>query len=298
WIAVLPTEGVLLLIGAGLARLLLAHFSVQVFTTRMPADMMGSMPYLQGLSLNWHDLVFAASLASIATAVCSVIPLLRVSPTELHEGLSEGSRGSAGTTWRRFGGKLVLGELALATILLVSAGLLDQSLYRLLHVDTGIQPDHVATLQVKVPEHEYSTTDQLVALQRQIVARVRSLPGVKSVGTANALPVSSGWGTTWFLVSGRAQSEHNETFNRKVSSGYFATLQARLLEGRYFTDAEDRSKPRVVIINQNLAKKYFPGQDPIGKQISYYDEPRHKMEVVGVVADIKESPLDSESGPA
>lgn len=103
---------------------------------------------------------------------------------------------------------------------------------------------------------------------------------------------------TWFLVAGRAPNEHNQTFNRKVSSGYFTTLQARLLEGRYLSDDEDRSKPRVVIINHSLAKKYFPGEDPVGRQISYFNEPQHKMEIIGVVADIKESPLDSESGPA
>ena len=98
---------------------------------------------------------------------------------------------------------------------------------------------------------------------------------------------------------GRAnRDEHNETFNRQVSSGYFTTLQARLLKGRYFADAEDASGPRVVIINQTLARTYFPYSDPIGKEISYYDEPQHAMQVIGVVADIKESPLDTAGSAA
>ena len=292
-------ESAIIGVGASLLGVTLAQWAMRGFPKLVPADMLGSMPYLQELGLNWHILGFALGLAVIAVVVLAIVPVFRISPTELHEGLTEASRGSAATTWRSLGGNLVVIELAITTVLMVSAGLLDRSLYRLLHIDIGVQADHLATLQVKIPQTRYSRNEQVVALGRQIVSRVASLPGVESVGIANALPVSSGWGSTWFEVLGRAnRDEHNETFNRQVSSGYFTTLKARLLKGRYFADAEDASEPRVVIINQTLARTYFPYSDPVGKEISYYDEPQHAMQVIGVVADIKESPLDTAGSAA
>ena len=140
---------------------------------------------------------------------------------------------------------------------------------------------------------------QGTALAREVVGRIRSLPGVKSVGISSTLPVGTGWGVGRFQITGRPDhGERDEAFYRQVSPGYFITLQARLLRGRYFTEAEDVSRPRVVIINQALAKQYFSGEDPIGKYISYFGEPKSAMQIVGIVGDIREGPLDTKSRPA
>jgi len=293
------TEG-LVLVGAGaLLGLISADWVMQLLTRLIPTDMMGSMPYLQGLSLNFRVVAFAGAIALLAGVLFAITPISRVSLSDMQEGLAEGGRGSAGIVWRRFGSNLVVVELALAVVLLVGAGLLGKSLYRLLRVDIGMKADHLATLGIEGPSSRYAKDEQAIALERRVLDRIASLPGVKAVGIASALPVSSGWGTAWFQVVGRpSHGEHNEAYNRQVSSGYFTALQAPLLRGRYFSEAEDGSKPRVVIINRTLAKQYFPGEDPLGKQVFYSNWPQPPMEIVGVVGDIKEGPLDSETLPA
>jgi predicted permease len=190
-------------------------------------------------------------------------------------------------------------ELAMATVLLVCAGLLGQSLYRLLQVDLGLQPERLVTLEVAAPGSDYRSDEQAIALVREIVNRVEGLPGVESVGiVANGLPVGGNGNTTWFRVLGRPwNGEHNETPERDVSPGYFTALGARLLRGRYFTEAEDGSMPRVAIINQALARQYFSGEDPIGRQLSYLSDPPVPMEIVGIVEDVREGPLDAPIPP-
>jgi macrolide transport system ATP-binding/permease protein len=298
-ITLFAIEGLVLVIIATSIGLILADWTMHALKALIPADMMGSMPFLQGSGLHWHELAFASALAAVGAIAFACAPILLIAPADLHDCLAETGRGSTGINWRQLGGKLVITEVALATVLLVAAGLLDKSLYRLLNVDIGIQPDHLAALQVTLPRPRYSKDEQIISVQREIARRLASLPGVKSAGVANALPVSSGWGSTWFEIFDRPNHhEQNEAFNRQVSSNYFSTVQARLLRGRYFTDAEDASKPSVVIINQSLAQQYFGGEDPIGKQISYYDEPEKPIQVVGVVSDIQESPLDTAKRPA
>lgn len=294
------TEGLVLIVGGAALGLVFAHGAMQVLLRLIPADMMFSMPYLRGLGLNLHAVLFALAIALLATVLFSITPTLRLVMTEMREGLAEGGRGSAGTLWRRFGANLVVVELALAVVLLAGAGLLGKSFYRLLHIDLGFQPDHLATLQIAAPDSSYSKDEQAVALARQVVSRVSNLPGVKSVALASVLPVSFNGNTTWIRFLDRPyHGEHNEVNERDVSSEYFTTVQARLLRGRYFTDAEDASKPGVVIINQALARQYFPGQDPIGKKLVHYDlDPKSIREIIGIVDDIKEGPLDSEIWPA
>jgi predicted permease len=191
-------------------------------------------------------------------------------------------------------------ELAIAMVLLVGAGLFGKSLYRLLHVELGLQPDHLATLQLAPPSASYPRDEQRVALEHEIVSRVSALPGVKSAATTVQLPVTGNGNTIWIRFFGRPYNgEHNEVNQRDVSSGYFRALQARLVRGRYFSDADDASKPGVVIINQTLARKYFPGEDPLGKKIGDTDlSPRSITEIIGIVEDIREGPLASEIWPA
>ena len=293
------TEGLALVVVGSALGLLSSFWAMQILTRLIPEDLLAQMPFLHGLGLNVHVLAFAGLISLLAAALFSLTPSLRLSLPEMREGLGEGSRGSAGTTWRRLGSKLVVLELATAVVLLVGAGLLGKSLYLLLHVDIGLQPDHLATLQVAAPKSTYAKDEQIIALERQVVNRIASLPGVKSVGISSDLPVN-GWGdTTWFRVLGRPwHGEHNEVPERDVSSDYFTTLGARLLRGRYFAEVEDASKPHVAIINQTFTKQYFPGEDPIGKHLSFLSDPPIPIEIVGIVEDIKEGQLDTENRPA
>lgn len=294
------TESSVLIAAGSVLGLIFAGWVMRLLARLIPADIMVATPYLQELSLNAHALELAGSVALLAAVLFSITPTLRLQLSEMREALAEGSRGSAGNTWRRLGSNLVVLELAIAVVLLVGAGLLGKSFYRLLHVELGFQPDHLATLQIAAPDSRYGKDEQATALGRRIVSRMATLPGVRSVAIASLLPVSFNGNTIWIRFLGRPyHGEHNEVNQRQVSSAYFATLEAKLLRGRYFTDDEDASKPRVVIINQALARQYFPGEDPIGKKIGDTDlSAKSLSEIIGIVEDVKDGSLDSEIWPA
>jgi macrolide transport system ATP-binding/permease protein len=294
------TEGVVLATAGSVLGLTGAYGTMRLLAKFIPTDMMASMPYLRGLGLNLHVMVFASVILLMSAGLFSLTPMLRLPMGTIREGLADGGRGAAGTTWRRFGSNLVVLELAAAMVLLVGAGLLGKSFYRLLHVDTGMEPDHLAAIAVVTPATAYAKDAPRIALERQLLARVKSLPGVTSAGIASDLPVGDGDGTTTFRIAGRPYNgQTNEVNDRQVSAGYFTTLQARLLRGRYFAETEDASKPHVAIINEAMARKYFPGQDPIGHRIGDDSLSAGSLkEIVGVVDDIKEGPLDMTARPA
>jgi predicted permease len=298
-IAQFVTEGVVLSLAGGALGLVAALWAMRLLTRLIPANMLGAMPFLQDLGLNPRVLSFAGVIVVFAALLFSVTPVLRLSSPGIRDGLAEGSRGSAGTLWRRLGSRLVVLELAMAMVLLVCAGLLGKSLYRLLQVDLGLRPEGLVTLQLAAPSSDYGKDEQAIALVRDLESRVRDLPGVQSVGVVvNGLPVGGNGNTTWFRVLGRPwHGEHNESPERDVSPTYFETLGATLSEGRYFTEADDLSKPRVAIINRAMARRYFPDEEPLGKQLSYLSDPPVPMEIVGVVEDVREGPLDAPIPP-
>jgi len=293
------TEALVLVIGQALFGLATAYVSMQLLTKLIPPDKALRMPYLEGAGLNLHVLIFAASIVLLNAILFSITPLIRLPLNELRDGLSEAGRGSAGTVWRRLGSNLVIVELTLAMMLLVGAGLLGKSLYRLLHVDLGFEPDHLATLRVAGPDAEYRKPEQAAELGRAVVNRISALPGVQSVAITTILPVTFNGNTVWLKFLDRPfNGEHNEVNQRIVSSGYFTTLQAQLLRGRYFSDAEDAGKPKIVLINEAMARKYFPGEDPIGKKFEYQSfDSGTAREVIGVIRDVKDAQLDSENWP-
>jgi len=294
------TEGlVLVLVGCALG-LLTSHWAMQLLMGLIPSDMMAGMPYLEELGLNSRVLLFAAIVSFFAAALFSLTPTFRLLSLDMREGMAEGSRGSAGKVWRRIGSKLVVLELTTAMVLLVGAGLLGKSFYKLLQVGTGFEPEHLITLRVRAPVASYGKEEQSVALGRQVVERLKNIPGVTSVALTSTLPVNFNGNTDWIRFVGRAYNgEHNEVNQRQVTSDYFTTLHAKLIRGRTFADYEDAGKPGVVVINQALAKKYFPGEDPIGLQMGDTQlSPPSIREIIGIVDDIREGPLDSEIWPA
>ncbi len=287
------TEGLVLTAAGSALGVLAARSIAQLLTSFIPAELLDRMPFFRNPGLNPRVLVFAGAIAVLAAALFSLTPILRLSLSRMRAGLAEGSRGSAGTVWRHLGSRLMVVELATAMVLLVCAALLGQSLYRLLRVDLGFQPDHLATLQVYMPDSTYAKDDQVIAFTRRLLHQVETLAGVQSAGIASSLPVGGNGNTTWVRILGRPwHGEHIDTPFREVSPGYFHTLGAKLWRGRYFSEADNSSKPRVALINRAMAKQYFPGEDPLGKQFSFITNPPKPIEIVGIVEDIREGPLE------
>ncbi|HTM23969.1 MAG TPA: ABC transporter permease [Vicinamibacterales bacterium] len=289
----LGTEGLLLVALGTAIGVTAASWTTKLLIGLIPANIMARAPYLQNLGVNLRTLGFAAAVALLAVVLFAAMPALHLSLSRRLESLTEGSRGSAGTTWHRVGSRLVVVELVTAMILLVGGGLLGKSLYRLLHVDVGFTADGLAVIGAALPNRSYGSDAQQAAAAREIVNRAAILPGVRAAAVSTKPPLQPG-NTTWIKVEGRPyHGEHNEVHYREVSPGYFATLQARLVRGRYFTDAEDASKPPVAVINQTFAKQYFPGEDAVGRKLLYAPPSTHPpMEIVGIIADVKESALD------
>ena len=291
------TEGLVVVGASAAVGLSFAAVTRHLLLQLIPIDMLNSMPYLQADQWNWHLVAFGSGLVLIACALFAAAPAIRLPFSNLRAGLNNGDRSVAGTTWRRLGTRLIVLELAITMVLLVGAGLLGKSLYKLLHVDIGFVPVHLAKLQIAAPASRYAKDEQVVALHKDIVNRLEALPGVIAVGTANGLPI--GWeSTTSINVAGeRNLGEGHQLGNRQVSAGYFSALQAGLLSGRYFSDHDNATAPRVLIINQTTAQQYFPGENPIGKQIFFHGESQHLMQIVGVIADIREGALDETATP-
>ena len=293
------TEGLALVaVGTGLG-LLLAYGTMKVLVGLISKDMMIGMPFLRGLGLNAHVVGFAMLLAVIAGALFSITPILHFRLSKMRDGLTEGARGSAGTLWRRMGANLVVIELATAVVLLTGAGLLGKSLYKLLHVDLGFQANHLATINVGLPDAVYSKDEQVVQFARNVVRQIESIPGVESAAITSTLPVSCNCNTDWVRFVGYPYNGvHNEVNERDVSANFFSTIHAKLLRGRYFNDANDGTKPMEIIVNETFARKYFPGEDAIGKRVGDGAlTPKSIRQIVGVVADFRDAGLDQEQWP-
>ena len=293
------TEG-LLLTAAGCAGGLLAGvWLITLLAHLIPQTMLTHLPFLGDVSMNAHVMFFAAAIGLLCALLLAATPVLRLSFQDIRDGLTEGDRGAASRIWRRLGANLVVVELAVAVVLLVGAALLGQSFYRLLHVKDGFDTTHLATVQVMAPGNIYKKDEQTLALYHEIVLRLGALPGVQSVGLTSNLPVQCNCDTDWIRIPGKPfHGEHNEVNEREVSPGYFPTLRAQLVRGRGFAETDDTSHPRVTVINQALADKYFPGEDPIGKMIGEGDLASQSMrQVVGVIANVREGAVDDAVWP-
>jgi predicted permease len=293
-------EGLLLALLGSLAGVLVAAGMMRLLGRLVPKDMAAKMPFLGGVGLNAHTGAFVATISLLAALLLAATPTLRLSFQKVRDGLADGDRGAAGRLWRRLGANLVVVELAVAVVLLAGAGLLGQSLHRLLHMPLGFDPNHLATVRVMAPGTVFKSDEQTVGLYREIARRVSSLPGMELAGMTSMLPVHCNCNTDRIQFPGRPyHGEHNEVDERHVSAEYLPTLKATLLRGQFFTDADDSSRPGVAVINQALAQKYFHGEDPIGQRIANDEGGRPSMwEIVGVVDDVREGPLDVDTWPA
>ena len=291
------TEGLVLATLSTAMGVAVACAAIRFLFSLIPERTMRGLPFLQAVGLHPRVLLFALVVSLLGMVVLTVAPALRLSVGNLCGELAKGGRGSAGGTWKHLGSNLVIVELAIAVMLLASAGLLGKSLYRLLHVDLNFHPDHVATLEMDANTRE----GQQVALSRQVISQVETIPGVTSAALSFAhLPVSCNCGSAALRVQGHPwNGEDLQTLVRAISTDYFKTLQVRLVSGRFFTEADDASKPSVAIINRTLAKRFFPNEDPIGRVIGDRNlSPDSLQQIVGVVDDIREAGLSEQIWPA
>ena len=292
------TEALLLGVVGTLAGMLVANGAMHGLTSLIPKTMAQNLPFLWRVGMHWRSTLYAISVAILATGLLAITPIFRLSFLDVRDALSDGNRSAAGRFWSRLGANLVVVELSLAVILLAGAGLLSKSFYRLLHVDAGFDTTHLATFQLVAPT-SYAKTEQKVALFRDVHRRLSALPGVVSVGISSDLPIQCNCNTDWIRIVGKPfHGEHNEVNERDVTPGYLPTLKAQLIRGRFFTEDDDASKSLKIVINQTLAEKYFPGEDPIGKKIGNGDlDPKTMREIIGVVGNVREGGLDEELWP-
>jgi macrolide transport system ATP-binding/permease protein len=293
-------EGLLLAVLGSLGGGIVAGGLMTLLTRLVPKDMAANMPFLQDVGLNANTCAFATGIALMAALLLAATPALRLSSQKVRDGLADGDRGAAGRLWRRLGANLVVVELAIAVVLLAGAGLLGQSLFRLLHVQLGFSPDHLATVRVMASGKAYDGNQQIAGLYSEIVRRVSSLPGVESAGMSSMMPVECNCAVDRIHFPPRPyHGEHNDVDERHVSAEYLQTLKATLVRGRFFTVDDDASRPGVALINETLARKYFPGEDPIGQVIANNEGGRPSIwEIVGVVDDLHEGALDEVTWPA
>jgi predicted permease len=294
------TEGVLLVAVAVALAMPAASAAIPWLFTLIPERRLRGMPYFRDAGLHPRVLLFAAAVSLLAVVVFSVTPVLRLSLSNLREDLAEGGRGAAGTLWKRFGSNLVVAELAIAMVLLAGAGLLGKSLYRMFHVDLNFNPANLATLEVNVHGAGYVKTDRLRTLSQRLVEHISAMPGVVSVAHTSDLPITCNCDSVEFRVLGHPwYGEHDKALQRVTSADYFKALRARLIAGRFYTEADDRSKPRVVVINRALVKQFFAGEDPVGRTIGDAGlSPESLAQVIGVVDDVREGDLVEPLVPA
>jgi putative ABC transport system permease protein len=243
-------------------------------------------------------------LSFITGIVFGLAPALHITRLNLNDSLKEGAKGDSGQASgsRRLRNVLVVSEIALAVVLLASAGLLVKSFINLQQVNRGFDSQNVLTMVVRLPEAIYKEDPQFVRFFRQALEHIQALPGVRAAGIVNYLPFYGGLGSaTGFTIEGRPQplpGEEPTTDVRVADAGYFETMRIPLLRGRNFTDVEMREPRRVVLINEAMARQHFAGESPIGKRIDVqmFDKPT-PTEIVGIVGNVKYESLIDEVQP-
>lgn len=292
----LLTESVLLSLAGGALGLILAVWWSDLLITLGKQN----IPRALQVGLDWRVLGFTLLVSVLTGVIFGLVPALHSSKTELTESLKEGARGS-GEGARRNGirGVLVVSELAIAVVLLVGAGLLIQSLWRLRQVNPGFDSQNLLTFVVGIPEVKYPTAKQ-AQFYRELITRIESLPGVSSASSVIPLPLSGDRFSISFETEGRpiAKGDQPSADFFVIEDGYFKTLGVSILKGRNFNERDSKQAPGVTIVNQAFARKFFPNEDPIGKRIkpgisTDSDEPAMR-EIVGVVADVRNRNLSSE----
>src|SRR5262249_13831250 len=255
----------------GLAGLALASWGIHVLESLLPTD----LPRFNPITINFGVLLFSAGASLLTTLLFSIAPALFASKADVQDTLRDGTRsGAENRGSRRLRGLLVVSEIAVALLLLVGAGLLLKTFGAMRHADAGFTAAEVLTLRIPLSEADFPSGHEDAELQfyRDLTKRVNALPGVKESGITSALPLGfgGGWGK-YIDVQGPpppASLDQVPTVRFELSTpGYFPAIAARLRDGRFFTWADNQTAPGVAVINESLARQFFPNENPVGKSI-------------------------------
>jgi putative ABC transport system permease protein len=250
-----------------------------------------NVPQLSSVSLNLMALLFTLGVAVLTSVLCGLIPALHAARTDLHTSLKEGGRSTAGTAREVTRKALLVVEVGLALVLLVGAGLLVRSMTRVLGVDLGFSPDNLLTMRITLPGQTYPPPRRR-AIYEDCLARLGALPGVRSAALTQGLPIDGpGW-VSVFIAADKPVPPRDElpvTALIPISANYFEVMGIRLISGRGFSSTDTTDSSHVTVINETLARRIWPGEDPIGKRLKqgFPEDPNPWREVVGVVADVK-----------
>ncbi len=333
----LLTESLLLAVLGGVLGLLCAYYAIHALVVANPAavpsvdiyDRPGVIPRLGEVGINWWVIGFTFTLSALTGAVFGLAPALQFSKPDLNRALKEGAAvsGAGFQLWRHHCKRslLVISEIALALMLLIGAGLLARSFWRLQQVKPGFQPDKLLTLQLEFPWSRYRAETMVNSFVTLLSENLPSLPGVESVGATSNLPFTSSGLFSPYSIEGRPNIDQNTDedlpfgafsppppppggaasnpnsrplmgFNSKVSPGYFRTMGIPLRRGRVFDPHDDEHSPSVVIINEAMAQRFWPGEDPLGKRIALGQGPPW-LTIVGVVGNVKQYALEDKTRP-
>lgn len=285
----LLTESVLLSLVGGLLGLLLAVWGTAALVS-LPSL---GIPRIASAGVDLRALAFTLAVSVITGILFGLAPALHASRFNLFGSLKEGGRtATTGTARSRMRSLLVISQVSLAVVLLIGASLLIESMFHLLHESPGFEPRGVLAFNLDLPDSRYGKPAQSADFFKTLLEKLRAVPGVKSASAVMPLPLSDNSLRTSFEIEGRpmAKSDLPRTFIRAVGLDYFGTMQIPLIAGREFNERDDRHAPHVIIINQTLARKFFPGENPVGKHMKVgmnADKSDAMCEVVGVVGDVK-----------
>jgi putative ABC transport system permease protein len=290
----LLTETVMLSTAGGALGLLLGVLGVKLLVSISP----GGLPMGATAGLDTKVLAFTLGLSMLTGLVFGLAPALKFSSPDLIEALKEGGRSSGEVTGRaRLRSILVVSQIAIALVLLIGSGLMIKSIIKLVDVDPGFRPERLLTLEYRLPRNKYPKPAGQTEFHRRVVEQIRALAGVESAGAVRGLPLSGNGGSTSFVLPDRAEppagSEYRAQFNTS-DIYYFETLGVPLLKGRAFTEQDTAESTPVVLINKTMAERYWPNDDPIGKQVSFL-EPKKTATIIGVIGDVKQFGLDDET---
>src|SRR5215469_448224 len=286
-------ETLLLAVAGGALGLLVAHGGIALIV----AFFGDKLPQTGPVGVNTGVLGFTLGISIIAGAVAGLAPAWRLARTNVNEALKQGTgrtdADSGGPATRNI---LVVCEVGMSLILLIGAGLMIRTLWALHQVNPGADPRNVLTFRVTLPREKYPQPEQQLSFYRQLVERVRSLTGVESAGTIDALPFTDDGSTQPVAIEGRPAVEfamQPEVAVRTISPGYLRTLHIPLLAGRDFSETDTLDRPAAIVISESMAREFWPGEDPLGKRLTLSFFPEKIREVIGVVGDVKFRGLDS-----
>src|SRR6185312_11272209 len=288
----LLTESVMLSLAGGALGLGLAPLATRAMA-RLNLDL---APRWKELTIDWRVAALTLGLALVSGLVASLAPVFDLRRVSLLAHLSESGRGTS-IGWRRnrLASFLVVVQVAFSFVLLAGTGLLIRSFYSLMHVDPGFDSRHVITLSVTRPQEDKPA--QRVAFFEAALERLRALPGVEHAGASSGLPFGGTNSLTAFKIPGRPATDRDAAPFYSVTPDYFETMKIPLKAGRYFEEKDRSGNPQATIVSQEMARRFFPGENPIGRQLLLGGPSFTTTLIVGVVGNVRDQALDFDGGP-